>query len=326
MSLFPSPPRSLLNALAVLFAAASIFYSAMWILFGSGGVSVELGFDNKYLPSEQSQLVQSVVPGSPAEEAGLKPGDRIVAIFGTPLQGEDSLARVWAQHKPGDQVQLTVLRPGNPGPIIIHATFRASGESSAEAAVAAHVGQGIVRVFPIAFLTVGLALLFLRPDDRNAWLVALMFGGFIAIPAFSTSFLGVPAQVRPLATAYRAIFNNLAAPLFYFFFATFPERSPLDRRLPWLKWAALLVAALLAVPLVNSSDSGQSILVPNGPYWRFFVLVFNYGLLLLGFISLIWNSRSITSPDARRKLRVILWGTLVGVVPASLAVGAGDFF
>ena len=322
----PSPPRSLLITLALLFAAASVFYATMWIFFGSRGILVELGFDNKYLPADRSQLVQSVVPGSPAEHAGLQPGDRIVAIDRIPLQGEDSLTRIWALHKPGDAVQLTVLRSGSQNPIVLQARFRASGEASAEAGVVAHVGQGIVRVFPIVFLTVGLALLFLRLDERNAWLVALMFGGFIAVPEFSNSFLGVPSEVRPLAMAYRAIFNNLVAALFYFFFATFPVRSPLDRRLPWLKWAALAIGVLIALPALSFGDNSQSILVVKSRYGRLFVLFFTYGLLVLGMVSLIWNARSITSPDARRKVRVILWGTLVGVVPAVLALGAGDFF
>src|SRR5215471_2053496 len=322
----PSPPRSLLITLALLFAAASVFYGTMWICFGSRGVPVELGFDNNNLPAEGSELVQSVMPGSPAEYGGLQPGDRIVAVYGSPLQGEDSLIRTWAQHKPGDAVHLTVLRPGNRNPIVLLARFRASGEARAEAGVAAHVGQGIVRVFPIAFLTVGLALLFLRLDERNAWLVALMFGGFIAVPGFSNSFLSVPSEVRPLATAYRAIFNNLVAALFYFFFATFPVRSPLDRRLPWLKWAALGIGTLIALPALSSGDNSQSILVLKFRYGRLFVLFFTYGLLVLGIISLVWNARSITSPEARRKVRVILWGTLVGVVPAVLGLGASDFF
>ena len=326
MAFPPSPPRPLLIALAVLFAAASIFYASMWMLFGSRGVTVELGFDNKYLPAERSELVQSVVPGSPAERSGLKQGDRIVAIYGTPLQGPDFITRIWAEHKPGDTVQLAVQRQGNRNPIVLHATFRASGEGSREAGIAEHVGRGVERLFPIAFLTVGLGLLFLRVEDRNAWLVALMFGGFLAVPPFSNSFLGVPSEVRPLATAYRAIFNNVVAALFYFFFATFPVQSPLDRHNPWLKWAALVIGALIAVPALSSGDNGQSILVLNAPYRRLFVLFFTYGLLGLGLVSLIWNARNITSPDARRKIRVIMWGTLVGVVPAILVVGASDFF
>ena len=119
-----------------------------------------------------------------------------------------------------------------------------------------HVGQGIVTVYPLVFLTVGLAVLFLRLEDANAWLLALMFGGFIAIPSFANSFLGVPPSLRPLAMAYRAIFNNLAPTFFYFFFAIFPTRSPLDRRLPWLKWLALMIGVALALPLQWLDSAG----------------------------------------------------------------------
>ena len=56
------------------------------------------------------------------------------------------------------------------------------------------------------------------------------------------------------------------------------------------------------------------------------MLFFLYGLLALGFVSLIWNAFSAPTPEARRKIRVILWGTLVGVVPATLVLGANDFF
>jgi sigma-B regulation protein RsbU (phosphoserine phosphatase) len=55
------------------------------------------------------------------------------------------------------------------------------------------------------------------------------------------------------------------------------------------------------------------------------ILSFFYGLIALGLISLIWNAFSAATPEAQRKIRVILWGTLVGVVPATLVIGANDF-
>jgi membrane-associated protease RseP (regulator of RpoE activity) len=169
MRAFRSLPRPLLAALATLFAAATILYSALWTTYGNRAVPVELGFDNKYLPVEHCQLVQSVVRDSPAERAGMKRGDCIVGINGAPLQGEDSLTRIWSQHKPGDAIELTVRRAEAPSPVILHATFRASSAATAEAGVAQHVGQGILRLFPFAFLVVGLAVLFLRLEDRNVW-------------------------------------------------------------------------------------------------------------------------------------------------------------
>ena len=52
-----------------------------------------------------------------------------------------------------------------------------------------------------------------------------------------------------------SIFYALIGPLFYIFFSQFPEKSPLERRVPWLKWVALASTAfqiiqvcLLATP------------------------------------------------------------------------------
>jgi len=47
------------------------------------------------------------------------------------------------------------------------------------------LGLDIVNVFPVMFPAVGLAVLFLRREDPNAWLLALMFAGTISIAEFS---------------------------------------------------------------------------------------------------------------------------------------------
>jgi len=127
-----------------------------------------------------------------------------------------------AQHKPGDNVELAIRRLGVSDPLDLKATFRASSSALAEAGLVQHLGQGILRLYPFAFLTVGLAVLFLRLEDLNAWLLALMFGGFIAIPGVSNSYLDVPSSLRLLATAYRSIFNNLVGRCFISSSQSFP--------------------------------------------------------------------------------------------------------
>jgi len=309
-----------------VFAGAAILYSGLWVSSASRPIPVELGFDNKYIPAEHAQLVQSVVPGSPAERAGMKPGDRIIGINGVPLE-EDTLNRIWSEHKPGDTVDLSIERPGISSPITLHGTFRASGLSSAEAGLSGRLGRLINTLFPVVFVTVGVAVLFLRLDDPNAWLMALMFGSFIAIPGFANSYLGVPSSLRSLAGAYRAIFNNLVNAIFYFFFATFPTRSPLDRRVPWLKWSGLAIGGAIALLALfgRASSEGATFGSTFRGYGRILVLCFNYGFLVLGFVSLTLNAIGANSPDARRKIRVILWGTLVGVIPAAVALAAVNF-
>lgn len=326
MPKFPSLAKPLLAVLAALFAAATILYSTVWMYSTRAGIRVELGFDDQYLGAEHCDRVTSVVPGSPAEAAGLRPGDCITAVYGRPLENAFSLPDVWDRHRAGDAVELTVRRTGLPAPIIMNGTFRSRREVSTEAGVTARVGEEITNTYPVAFLVVGLAVLFLRLRDRNAWLLALMFAGFIAVPGFP-NLAGLGPSLRSFLVAYRGVFDNMISPFFYFFFAVFPAQSPLDRRIPWLKWISLAIGAALALPLWRGHDPASFEMAGLGVgFARMLVLSFLYGLIVLGVVSLISNATSATTPEARRKIRMILWGTLVGVVPATLALAAGDFF
>jgi len=55
----------------------------------------------------------AVIPGSPADEAGIEEGDIITAINGQKINEENSLAYLIQQFQPGDEVELTILRDKN---------------------------------------------------------------------------------------------------------------------------------------------------------------------------------------------------------------------
>jgi sigma-B regulation protein RsbU (phosphoserine phosphatase) len=328
MRKLPALPKPLLAILATLFGAATALYSVLWMYNARWHPGVELGFDDEYVASEHCDLVKSVLNDSPAEKAGLKRGDRIVEINGRALRNAFSLSDEWARHRPGDSILLTIKRPNVSTPLVIRGIFRAAREASQEGGITQHLGEEIVHTYPIAFLVVGLAVLFLRVEDRNAWLLALMFAGFIAIANPNNEFAGLQPSLRLFALVYRTIFNSLVTPLFYFFFAVFPTRSPLDRRLPWLKWIALVVAGYFNPPRLLASVLPTGVVSAwlRGGYSKIPLLCFVYGLVALGLVSLVWNALGAATPEARRKIRVILWGTLVGVLPLALQRGAEDFF
>jgi membrane-associated protease RseP (regulator of RpoE activity) len=77
-------------------------------------VVVERELDVEELAPLQSPsaIIVEVMPGSPAEDVGIQPGDVVIAVDGEGLSGDRGLAELVAEHEPGDRIRLTVTRPG----------------------------------------------------------------------------------------------------------------------------------------------------------------------------------------------------------------------
>lgn len=244
-----SPARSgyrpLLLALAILFATATIVYSVAWMYYVRATIIVEVGMDTD--AADNGIVVRDVWLGAPAAQAGLRAGDMITAINGRPVSrqaGMNAINAIWSESHPGETVHFTVLRPGVPGQLLINPVFRRS-KGAGDTSLAKRGAAQILGIYPLLFLVVGLAVLFLRFEDRNAWLLALVFAGLIAQPAVPWALAFAPVVLRDACYAYGAILKSLLPGLFYFFFAVFPVRSPIDRKLPWLKWLLLAIGACL---------------------------------------------------------------------------------
>jgi phosphoserine phosphatase RsbU/P len=320
--------RPLLLGMATLFAAATILYASLWMYAVRHQVApVELGFNSEYSEAGHCLLIQSVTKGSPAEQAGLRAGDCILAVDGRSLVTARPVQEIWFHSRPGDSVELTAERPGQPGTMILHGTFRAAKPNRSEGGFARASALEVTGSYPVLFLVVGLTVLFLRLDDANAWLLALLFAGFIAV-APAQGFLPFSPAFAAFVRAFRATFQGMFAALFYFFFAVFPARSPLERRVPWLKWAAFALGACVTLPGLRAGEvQAPAILVraAGEHVASLAVLFYIYLFLALGFVSLAGNARRASSPETCRKSRVILWGTLVGVLPIAAERAAMDF-
>jgi S1-C subfamily serine protease len=57
-------------------------------------------------------VIVDIVQDSPAAEAGLRPGDVIVAINGEGFDRDDTLGEMLDDFEPGDMIELTVMRGG----------------------------------------------------------------------------------------------------------------------------------------------------------------------------------------------------------------------
>jgi S1-C subfamily serine protease len=68
---------------------------------------------------DEGALIGGFVEGSPAAAAGLKVGDRLIALEGATIKGQEDLVKALESKKPGDEVELTVRRAGRAEPLAI---------------------------------------------------------------------------------------------------------------------------------------------------------------------------------------------------------------
>ena len=320
----------------MLYVAALAVYSIVWMdTIRRQDAVASPRADLIYEPSRASARVFRVEDRGPAARAGLRPGDRVTAIDGVGLTDLTPILRAYAGHQPGERIEFTISREGRQETLPIVVEPAAGGllgreAWSAERGAPGTLGQrafGLVltalNFYPLLFLAVGAFVLLQRPEDRNAWIMALTFGGFIA---------GAPLlQIEPiLPRALRGFMLGLASALtillpasLYFFFAVFPASSRIDRAIPWAKYLLLGGAAVAGIPLAVACVAWNS----SYPLWWLFERLtpsvleawyLTYTLVGMGLALLSLLANAFGQPDIRRKTAVVLAGTLASIVPISV--------
>jgi putative serine protease PepD len=72
-----------------------------------------LGVDTGPAVTGTGAVVGSVLPGGPADDAGLRAGDRILSVGGTKVSSPDDVASAVLKAKPGDEIKVGVQRSGD---------------------------------------------------------------------------------------------------------------------------------------------------------------------------------------------------------------------
>jgi putative serine protease PepD len=91
-----------------LIAGQTVEHASLGVVVGDGSGGAKVG---------------SVTAGGAASTAGVRSGDVITAVDGTPVSGADALAAAVAGHQPGDSVRLTLVRSGGGGSAQVTATL-----------------------------------------------------------------------------------------------------------------------------------------------------------------------------------------------------------
>ncbi|MBA3439159.1 MAG: protein kinase [Pyrinomonadaceae bacterium] len=253
---------------------------------------------------------------SAADVSTLRDGDEVVSLDGRELKKIRQYFETFRRLTPGTSYTMVIRRDGRTEQFSLRT---ASYHPSIRLIVILQL------VLPVTFMITGLAIFLFKQDDRRALLLALMLGMLFLAgwPPFALLAADLPWWLAGVMTI--AILVGIGmAPVILHFFLIFPERSPLLIRFPRIELFLYLPYLLTAYPIV-----GVAILrLVTAPERVFSALLeFQWVLsiplavgiiyLLGAVLSLVVTYRRV-SQVSRRKLRLILVGTLAAFLPGGL--------
>ena len=279
------------------------------------GMHVDRHARSPFQYDEDTREITSLKPE--AEHSGLLKGARLESLNGTPYTGLAQWRAIIG--KPGTRLTVGFRRPDG--------TFGTASLILAQLQAGPGTPVGLRQVLQVATLFTLIPLLcmltgywvaFAKPTEPNAWLLMVLLIFPEVVFAFGTGLSTGGWLV--FRGVYYQVLQILGPPTLLPFAIYFPERSRLDVRLPWVKWA-VIVPILLCGVVDLRLYYGQYYLGGNsaGFIWLDQKVAaplenaLNLLCVILYLVLLFDKLRSASTADARRRLRVLLTGTGVGL-------------
>ena len=249
--------------------------------------------------------VTQVVEDSPADRAGLRPGDTVISIDGTDLRtSPEAYFQARLRSRPGDRFDLAWNRDGriHNGILTLEATeqVRYAVEVNQEelvlgAGAMTWFQRGPYLIFPIVLLCFGSWIGFRRPGNKIAFQCALLFltTALSVSPAFHPMIVGWPDWILSLSIFVTTLAYFLEFMLLFSILTVFPIETELGswmrKRARWIliplfAWIVIRIIYLLSLTNGWNSDSigtiislVESVPVPTLPV----LIVFIAACLLL---------------------------------------------
>lgn len=259
--------------------------------------------------------VRQIVPGSGADIAGIRPGDRIVGVDRNILRSRTHAAKLLYQHEIGETVPYLVRRSAHVKEVGVEMGYRRIGSPAYLYAC----------LLGFAFFFIGLFVLRRQPRLRAAqifFLLCILFLIFLVCRLRPASYSWVDGFV--LSTGTLALLFLPAC--FLHFFLIFPQPIPLrpqegdasfrQRRRLWLTTLAIiyLIPPLVLIASLQHSEWQRTELrlISGAPVANWWVLA---AYILLGLGALAYNGYRLDHPRQRRGTALVLLGAVFGLVP-----------
>ena len=178
-----------------------------------------------------------------AEAEGIKFGDTVLAVNGRPVDGYFVYYGAVRKAKPGDQLRVQMKTPGPQNDPVRELSielrpYRSSADpamSLSEYAVFALQAF----VLPVICIALGFWVAAVRIGDPSAWLLLVLLLSLVGGSEAAEFTFGREGAVHSFLAGFTAFRAGLLVPALMLFGIVFPERLPLDRRFPWVKWIVI---------------------------------------------------------------------------------------
>ncbi len=260
---------------------------------------------------------------SSAKQAGLRVGDLLLDIDGQNIKGDRDLFRALAHHTPG--TALTLLVASNDGSALRTVQIPPAPVQAHNHVWSDWVLGAIFVAVSMLCVLIGIYAAALLPNDARA---LSFFGLMLGVSGVVTNaqWFEFPQSLQFFAAAFFYA-KALSWPLWIACFVLyFPERFPWDRKHPWIKWCFLAPVATLATLIwlnalisyysVANSSALYALLRHVGPYYGWAIAA----AITFFFAGIGAKIGIVQSKDGRRRLRILLRGSLLALTPLGLLV------
>ena len=266
---------------------------------------------SQYNFARKALVVEEVRPNSAGDQAGIQVGDRVLAIDGRHVQGLGQWDAIRTNFEVGRPYRLQIERGEKQFERVITVQRRSwSRQTQSDRIKFALNTASALLTLLVAFLVA-----FTRPYDWVARIGALS----IALLGGLSDFYGMAAIVRHLPTFVGVLIwwpevgFFIFPALFFAFCSMFPRQLFRPR---WI-WLASLPALFFLLPIVGFAyvtfvNPMMDFTLPDGVPRVGESLLFAY--IGAGLVALILNYRRLDDLNQKRRIRVLVAGTMLGYV------------
>src|SRR2546425_1729702 len=260
-------------------------------------------------------IVRAVASGSRAARAGLAAGDRVLSANGHPIRSRLDWLAVEMNQRSSQPLRLEVDRLAAPQTVVLVLSRAPSNYWITTAGATLLCARSV----QLATLVLALVLAFRRPSDRSArmgaWVLATLAVFSIVWPyQIAARWRALPTIIG-LALWIPFVSSLAIAAVLFTFFATFPR--PIVRA----RWAWLIVWAPMApVLFLELQFAGRVVYLPEQTAafvdWTPLSAAVTTGYTIAALAILAIGYRDLTDRTERRRIRVLIVGSSVGLVSA----------